>query len=158
HDALPISDREIEGSLRQRRNVRVSQVSEDGDYLSYAPVNLVNIESLTFRAAPVAGGTIEVRIDSPDGPLLAEAHVDSASAAGIAESADRESQPETTDHEPEADPAAKKTNTWTHITVPVQDPGGVHELFLVFKGEKEGPLIKLDWFEFNGEGVMGPAP
>src|SRR5699024_9754852 len=50
------SDREIEGSLRQRRNVRVSQVSEDGDYLSYAPVNLVNIESLTFRAAPVAGG------------------------------------------------------------------------------------------------------
>ncbi len=44
---------------------------EDGDYVSYKPVNLTNLNELRFRVASAgAGGTIEVHLDSPTGTLV----------------------------------------------------------------------------------------
>ena len=44
---------------------------EDGDYVSYKPVNLEDITAMRFRVASAgAGGTIEVRLDSPTGTLV----------------------------------------------------------------------------------------
>ena len=46
---------------------------EDGDYVSYAPFNLEGIRALSFRVASGGvGGTIQLRLDAPDGPLVAE--------------------------------------------------------------------------------------
>ena len=44
---------------------------EDGDYTSYKPFNLTDITEARFRVASAGpGGTIELRYDSPTGPLL----------------------------------------------------------------------------------------
>ena len=44
---------------------------EDGDYTSYKPFNLTDITEVRFRVASAGpGGTIELRYDSPTGPLL----------------------------------------------------------------------------------------
>ena len=106
---------------------------EDSNYVSYAPVNLRGIDSITFQVAPLEGGAIEVRRDSSDGPLLAETLIEKA---------------ETSDEE-----------AWTQQTVSVEDPGGPHELFLVFRGAKvrggeEGILMNLDFITFNGPGMQ----
>lgn len=124
--------REVRGSLRLRRGVEVFLHVNDGSHASYGPVNLVNIDSLTFRVAPGAGGLIEVRSSARDGPLLAQVRVDGATAAAAGGSADG----------------------WTEVSTAVRDPGGTHPLFLVFRGVADEPLMRLDWFEFRGAGVM----
>src|SRR6478752_1766671 len=44
---------------------------EDGDYVSFKPYNLENTTGMRFRVASAgAGGTIEVRLDSPTGTLV----------------------------------------------------------------------------------------
>ena len=129
-------EREITGDdeggsvLRVRRNVQVSLAMKDSSHVSYAPVNLLNIHALTLRAAPVAGGTVEVHLDAPDGPLLARREV----PAG-----------------------AGNKSSWRNITLPVEDPGGPHALFLVFYGPGEKTLMKLDWIQFEGQGIMSDA-
>ncbi|MBB5869262.1 glucose/arabinose dehydrogenase [Allocatelliglobosispora scoriae] len=47
---------------------------EDGDFWSYTPTSLLNIDALRFRvASPGAGGRIEVRTGSVTGPLVGTA-------------------------------------------------------------------------------------
>ena len=36
--------------------------------------------------------------------------------------------------------------------MPIQDPGGTHELFFVFSGGA-GFLMNLNWIEFHGQGI-----
>ena len=124
----------------------------DGAYVSYAPVNLANIQSMTFRLKARAPGVIEVRLDAPNGPLLAEATLDEASMAPA--------------------PAGPQTRAvaqmhgsgvegldvdayqgWMETTVPVTDPGGTHHLFLVFRSEAAKAFLELDWIRFNGLGM-----
>ena len=124
----------------------------DGAYVSYAPVNLANIQSMTFRLKARAPGVIEVRLDAPNGPLLAETTLDEASMAPA--------------------PAGPQTRAvaqmhgsgvegldvdayqgWMETTVPVTDPGGTHHLFLVFRSEAAKAFLELDWIRFNGLGM-----
>lgn len=98
---------------------------ENGDHVSYRPVNLTGVEAIRFRVASNAeGGIIEVRADNPEGPLVATASV----------------------------PGTGGWQKWTDAESPVTDPGGTRELFLVFKGGK-GSLFNVNWFEFVGPGV-----
>lgn len=128
-------EREFAGSteggsvLRVRRGVEVFMVARDSSVLAYAPVNLHRIDGITLRMQPVAGGTVEVRLDGPDGELLATAPIEAAA---------------------NEDPAA-----WQEVTLPVQDPGGPHTLVLVFRGTGTDPVAKLDWMTFEGAGMMG---
>jgi glucose/arabinose dehydrogenase len=49
----------------------------DGQWASYEPINLHAIEALTLRvAAGAAGGTLELRLDGPGGPLIGRAVVE----------------------------------------------------------------------------------
>ena len=100
----------------------VSGVS-NGDWLSVTPVNLKNVANLRFRVASAAnGGTIEVRLGAPDGPLLGSVAV----------------------------PVTGGGQTWTEVTAPVIDPGSTHEIFLVAKNSSAtGDLFNVDWFEFG---------
>ena len=101
---------------------------EHGDFITFSPINLVGIDSLTFRvASPTSGGFIEVRIDEEDGPLLGRAHV-------------------------------LKTGDWQsykNVGVPISNPGGTHELFLLFvRAVDDGQsLFNLNWIDFHGLGV-----
>jgi glucose/arabinose dehydrogenase/type 1 glutamine amidotransferase len=94
-----------------------------GDWLSVTPVNLKHVATIRFRVASSAnGGTLELRLGAPDGPLLGSVAV----------------------------PVTGGGQTWTEVSTPVVDPGSTHELFLVAKNpDATGDLFNVDWFEFG---------
>ena len=88
---------------------------EDGDYVSYEPFNLEGIRGDRPSASPRAasGGTIQLRLDSPDGPLVAE-------TATIAPTGGWQ--------------------IWTDVELALANPPeGTHELFVVFRGGRGRP-------------------
>lgn len=103
-----------------------------GDWTAYEPVNLINIEEISFRVRSEGiGGVIEVRQDAPDGELLGAATV-----------------PDT-------------GGEWTFVSTDVDDPGETFTLYLVFANPDVGPatnLFNLNFFDAVGEGVAGPPP
>ncbi|OLF11475.1 hypothetical protein BLA60_10915 [Actinophytocola xinjiangensis] len=96
-----------------------------GDWVGYTPVNLTGVPTMSFRVASQAnGGTIEIRRDAPDGPVLGSVAV----------------------------PVTGGGTTWTEVTAPVTDPGGTHALYLVFTNPATtGTLFNLDRFEFGSQ-------
>ncbi|MGH2824950.1 MAG: ThuA domain-containing protein [Thermoleophilaceae bacterium] len=99
---------------------------DNGDYISFKPMNLLNIDSLVYRAASAgAGGTIEVHVDSPSGPLISTATITPTGG----------------------------WQRWTSVEAAITAPGGTHELFFVFKSDAGGGLFNLNWIEFVGKGV-----
>jgi PKD repeat protein/plastocyanin len=102
---------------------------EDGDYVSFKPVSLKDIRQLNFRVASGgAGGTIEVRLDSPTGTLV-------GTSPQIANTGGWQS--------------------WTTVQLPLDNPpGGTHELFLVFRNATNaGGLFNVNWIEAIGKGA-----
>jgi hypothetical protein len=74
---------------------------------------------------------VELRLDAPDGPLLATATI----------------------------LATTGNNSWQTQATSVADPGGTHRLYLVFQPVPSGPttgLFNLNWIEFVGAGVTTP--
>lgn len=93
-----------------------------GDFLSFEPVNLRGVTEMVFRVAGAGtGGTIEMRTDAVDGPLIGRAEVEPTGGG----------------------------YTFTTVTTPVTDPGRTHELFLVFTNNPgDDYLFNLDWLQF----------
>lgn len=149
------SDSEIErsfvGSLRWRRAVQGFVAVEDGSYFSFDPVNLLGIDSLTFRVAPMSGGTVELRLDKHDGRLLNRFRVDPSTR-------NLELQRAQEQDEDDDDLVAQDAKEWRNAGVSISDPGGPHELFFVFRGAEEGELMTVDWIEFDGPGIMTRSP
>jgi len=102
---------------------------EDGDYVSYKPVNLKDVTGLRFRVASAgSGGTIEVRAGSPTGTLIGTT----------------ETITPTGDWQVYKDVTLNLTNPPTETT----------ELFLVFRNRGNTQnLFNLNWFEFIGKGA-----
>ena len=108
---------------------------ENGDWVSYDPTNLKDIDSLNFRVASggVGGATIEVRLDSPTGQLV-------ATSAAV--------------------PNTGGWQNWTDVAVELDDPpGGTHQLFLVFRHptDNTGGLLNVNWIDFKGKGAASTA-
>src|SRR5918999_265853 len=108
---------------------------EDGDWISFNPYNLEDLNKVTFRVASAgAGGIIEMRYDAPNGPLVA------------------------------ATPNIAPTGgwqTWRDVTMdlPANVPQGTHRLFVVFRHPTAtGSLMNLNWFKFAGKGAAITAP
>ncbi|MFC0506692.1 ThuA domain-containing protein [Micromonospora costi] len=103
---------------------------DHGEWISFAPVNLRNIDSVTVGVASgSSGGDIELRADSPTGELLGRATIGS-------------------------------TGGWDNLvspTVDVTDPGRTCTLYVVFVNPNQTggtpDLMALDWLRFNGAGV-----
>ncbi|SFT33150.1 Glucose/arabinose dehydrogenase, beta-propeller fold [Actinopolyspora lacussalsi subsp. righensis] len=107
----------VEDSAGAEAGARVGHI-QSGDWISFTPYNLDGIRSATFRVSSGGpGGTIEVRSGAPDGPVVATADV----------------------------PNTGGWSTYTDVgPVPVTDPGGSDELFLVFTGSGSGGLFDVD--------------
>ncbi|WP_053226959.1 ThuA domain-containing protein [Solirubrobacter soli] len=106
---------------------------EDGDYVSYKPVNLTNLNELRFRVASAgAGGTIEVHLDSPTGTLVGT--TDTITPTG-------------------------GWQTFKTVSLPLTNPpSGTHELFLVFRNRGSTQnLFNVNWIEFVGKGAAVTA-
>lgn len=95
--------------------------------LTYVKVNGVDFGpggASTFTANVASGGkggAIELRLDSVDGPQIGRLSV--SPTAGW--------------------------DDWKTQTTPVSNAIGTHDLFLVFKGEGDGPLFNVDYWSFG---------
>lgn len=101
-----------------------------GDWISFAPVNLVGIESLRYRVASAGlGGRIEVRVDSLRGALISTVRVGRTGAWQV----------------------------YTDLAAPLANPGGTHELFFIFRRNPgDDGLFNVNWIDFVGPGVSRP--
>ncbi|MEV4809003.1 ThuA domain-containing protein [Micromonospora avicenniae] len=103
---------------------------DTGDSISFGPVNLRGIDSVTLGVVSGSdGGDVEFRADSPTGELLGRATISG-------------------------------TGGWDNVvspTVELTDPGRTITLHLVFRNPDQTggtpDLMALDWLRFNGAGV-----
>ncbi|WP_328653663.1 ThuA domain-containing protein [Micromonospora sp. NBC_00330] len=104
---------------------------DNNDWISFRPYNLTGVQSFSARVGAPAGGggTVELRVDSPTGPLVGSATV--VPTGGYAN-------------------FATVTGGVTAVT-------GTRTLFLVFKGT--GPYFDIDEFTLStSPGGPGPDP
>ncbi|MEU1745873.1 ThuA domain-containing protein [Micromonospora arida] len=104
---------------------------DNNDWISFRPYNLTGVQSFSARVGAPAGGggTLELRVDSPTGPLVGSATV--VPTGGYA--------------------------TFATVTGGVTAPTGTRTLFLVFKGT--GPYFDIDEFTLStSPGGPGPDP
>ncbi len=104
--------------------VYVSDI-HNGDYIKLANVNFMSNGPKTFGASVASalrGGTMEVRMDSVEGPLVTELKV----------------------------PGTGGWGNWKYIEVAAKmDVAGVHDIYLVFKGRKGPKLFNFDYWQFR---------
>jgi cytochrome c len=104
---------------------------EDGDWWSFDPANLTNIDTIRFRAASAStGGTIEVRTGAPDGTLVGSVTV----------------------------PSTGDWQSYTDVPLTLSSPptssGPLY--FVVRKpagSTNDGGLVNVNWVDFLGRGV-----
>ena len=104
----------------------------NGSYLKFGPMNFKNIEFITLRFAALSlSSRIEVRIDAPNGPVIASRNLSPTGA----------------------------WQTYDYFTMPVTDPGGSHDVYFVFvhPGVDNG-IGNTNWIEFHGRGVAQKDP
>lgn len=103
-----------------RRGVYVTAI-DNGDYIKIRNVNF-NKNARYFEASvlPVSGGSIEIRLDSISGTVLGVCDVKNTVAV----------------------------QKWTTVSSKVGQVKGLHDLYLVFKGDK-GELFNFDWWKFK---------
>jgi cytochrome c len=108
----------------------------NGDWIALnGPFNLLNIDSITFRTSGGSGasgtGAVEIHLDAVDGPVLATVTI----------------------------AATANATTYVSQTFPLDDPGGAHKVYLVFRPVAGGPgnnFFNLNWVEFGGQGISVP--
>ncbi len=92
----------------------------NGDYIKIQGVNFSNgATSVDVSVASLYGGKIELHTGKIDGPILGIIDIHASGEGDI----------------------------WKTITTPVKSITGVHDLFCVFRGEKD--LFNFDWWRFK---------
>lgn len=116
---------EWEGDFDWARGERIADrlfvtAINHGDYIKVQGVDLGSgAKTVEVSVSPIYGGQIEIRTGKIDGPLIATVDVNASREAGL----------------------------WRIFTAPVNNVTGVHDLYFVFKGEKD--LFDFDWWQFS---------
>lgn len=98
----------------------------DNSYLRYSPMNFDNISFLTVRwAALNKDSRLEVHIDAPDGPIIAERSL----------------------------PITGNWQFYDYYTMELNNPGGTHDVYFVFKKPGQTGLGNINFMEFHGKGI-----
>lgn len=91
----------------------------NGDYIKVQGVDFgTGAKSVEVSTASIYGGQIEIHTGKVDGPVIATVDIDTSRELGI----------------------------WKTFTSPVNKVSGVHDLYFVFKGDKD--LFNFDWWKF----------
>lgn len=120
-----IFETEWEGDFEWARGKKIADrlfvtSIHNGDYIMVKGVNFSEkAKSVEVSVASLYGGKIEIRIDKIDGPIIATVEVNTLHEGGI----------------------------WRTITTSVENTEGVHDLYFVFRGEKD--LFNFDWWMFK---------
>jgi len=95
---------------------------QNGDWIKIRGVDFVKKAKLfeASLASAVAGGSIEIRLDSPTGMLLGTLAVKNT----------------------------ESPQNWTVQSCKVNNVKGVHDVYFIFKGS-DGDLFNFDWWKFN---------
>lgn len=104
-------------------------VTPDG-YIMFRKVAFTD-DLNTFRVragAEMAGGKVEIRLDSPDGTLIGTCDITTTGG----------------------------WNDYADFTCDVNSPSGTHDLFLVFKKTTADWLFNVDWFQFSKTTTLDP--
>lgn len=101
-----------------------------GGYISFPDIDLKDISALTFRVENSSGGVIELRLDAPDGPKVAEIKVPAGTE--------------------------KEKTGWQELKTSMKKTDGRHDLYFLFReGESsEKRLPALDWIYFHTAGEL----
>ena len=92
----------------------------NGDYIQVKGADFSKgAKSIDVSVASLYGGKIEIHTDKIDGPIIGTVDVNTSGEGEI----------------------------WRTITTPVKNISGVHDLFFVFRGDKD--LFNFDWWKFN---------
>jgi beta-xylosidase len=92
----------------------------NGDYIKVQGVDFgKGATSVEMSIASLYGGKIEIRTDKIDGPVIATVNVNTFAEGDM----------------------------WKTISSPVKNAKGVHDLYFVFKGDKD--LFNFDWWQFT---------
>tara|TARA_R100000908_G_scaffold65083_1_gene51681 strand:- start:6655 stop:10431 length:3777 start_codon:yes stop_codon:yes gene_type:complete len=99
--------------------------------LGYGPINFKNIQYITLRyASQSTPASVEVRLDDVNGTEIAQVNT-------------------------------KATGDWQGYDYFISDlanPGGTHDVYLVFKNEGQSSIGNLNWIEFHGQGIAKIDP
>lgn len=100
----------------------------DGKYTRFNDIDLHHIKHIRFRVQQAgAGGTIELRQGTKNGPVLGKVDIASSKVT-----------------DPKTD--------WKEVLLPVASVKGLHDIYLVFKNDKvKGPLFFIDWMYFEND-------
>lgn len=113
--------------------IKASQNNEVGVFINAIQNGYIKVKEVDFGAAGASkftarmgtthntGVTMEVRLDSKDGNLLATVKV----------------------------PLTGGDDRWAVVSAEVPKPSGIHDLYFVFKGEKPGRLLYFDYWMFS---------
>jgi len=96
----------------------------NGDYIKVNGVDFGSAGAGTFTAGVAsgsAGGSIELRLDRVDGPLIGTLPVSNTGG----------------------------DDNWREKTTAVSGAAGVHNVYMVFKGTSAGDLFKLDYWQYR---------
>jgi hypothetical protein len=95
--------------------------ADGGDYAMYRNVNFgAGFTNLIVREASFGGGTLELHLDSPTGPIISSFAL----------------------------PSTGGWQAWQTIYESVSGASGLHDLYAIFKGASG--LGNLNWFQFGG--------
>jgi glucosylceramidase len=114
--------------------------TDDGDYVAWNRVHFGDgAQNVSVRVAShSSGGTLELRLDSPDGPLAGTVQIGGTGG----------------------------WDNWTTLTAPITGASGIHSLYLVFRGDPPETAVSgianLNWLRFTAPGAPpdpgGPLP
>jgi cytochrome c len=162
-----------EVNLQTMFAVSLNIIPKANGYIGFKQLDLTGIPQLEISAMALKmmgylGGTIEVRLDKPDGELLGQVTIESKNPnfGGSAANAAQNSGGAKTKQSPTAPVAPKKPSTVnrkpsTTMGNPFAIPGiktdikpvsGLHDLYFVFKNENvkgDQPLMSVSNIKFN---------
>lgn len=97
--------------------------TQNGTYLCYDRVDFGSgVSSLDLRvASPTATGGVEIRLDSPTGPLIGTCAIGNTGG----------------------------WQAWTTKTCAISGAAGVRKMYFVFTGPSTGYITNMNWFKFN---------
>lgn len=118
-----------------------------GGYIGFRQIDLTGIKQVEMNASAQrregsAGGTIEVRLDSPTGPSIGELALELAPEVDMAKvMAEMESAAKANGGKPVAPP--RNPFNRPPVVLPLKATTGLHDLYFVFKNEQAKPIQPL---------------
>ncbi len=125
---------------------------ENGSRLTYAPLNLRGIDSLTLRFRATATGILRFSADTLE-TVLAEIEISPDTGESIIPHQAEYVAGVSPDFPGMASLPKGAYDNWREVTLPIAPSKNTITLILTFESIEEDPIMELDWIRFNGPGL-----